>query len=430
MASLVTRPRRDGSTAFKVQWRLGGQRGGHWQSETFDDRKQALRFQALVEAHGHRWPDGWVKGWGLGVVPPADPAGLTPFGDFGAAYVKRLTSAGPYTQTRYLAQVSLLDEWITAATGKRPMVETFTADEDRDWINARRRAGASPKTIANYHGLLAAIFKDAVRKGIVAASPCDGVRLPSKDAAALRPAVSADEADEADEAADGDKVFLSEAQFALLKSSVHPDAQDLVVLAVGTGLRWGELTALRVEDLHLTGSAPHLVVRRAWKRNGTGDFALDGHGVFYVGGPKTRESRRRVSLAPPLVRILRRLVKGQAASELVFRGAQGGRLSQAWWYRKRWLPAVKAARLKGLDCTPRFHDLRHTHAAWLISAGVPLPVIQQRLGHKSIKITVDVYGGLLVQTHEVADAAIARALSGQRVVPLVTATTGPQAAAG
>jgi integrase len=61
---------------------------------------------------------------------------------------------------------------------------------------------------------------------------------------------------------------------------------------------------------------------------------------------------------------------------------------------------------------------------------VPLPVIQQRLGHKSIKITVDVYGGLLVQTHEVADAAIARALSGQRVVPLVTASTGQHAAAG
>jgi integrase len=213
-------------------------------------------------------------------------------------------------------------------------------------------------------------------------------------------------------------VFLSEAEFALLKTSTHPDAQDLVVVAVGTGLRWGELTALRVEDLHLWGGTPHLVVRRAWKRNGTGDFALDGQGVFYVGGPKTRESRRRVSLAPPLVRILRRLTKDRAGSDLVFTGSRGGRLAQGWWYKKRWLPAVKAARLKGLGCTPRFHDLRHTHVAWLISAGVPLPVIQQRLGHKSIKITVDVYGGLLVQTHEVVDLAVARALSGRRVVPL------------
>ena len=108
MATLVNRPRRDGTVALKVQWRLGGQRDGAWQSETFDDKKQALMFQALVEAHGHRWPDGWVKGWGLAPVPAAEPLGLTPLGAFGSTYVRRLTSAGPYTQTRYLAQVELL----------------------------------------------------------------------------------------------------------------------------------------------------------------------------------------------------------------------------------------------------------------------------------------------------------------------------------
>jgi integrase len=59
--------------------------------------------------------------------------------------------------------------------------------------------------------------------------------------------------------------------------------------------------------------------------------------------------------------------------------------------------------------------MRHTHVAWLISAGVPLPVIQQRLGHKSIKITVDVYGGLLVQTNDTVDAAVSRALEGRQI---------------
>jgi integrase len=51
----------------------------------------------------------------------------------------------------------------------------------------------------------------------------------------------------------------------------------------------------------------------------------------------------------------------------------------------------------------------------LISAGVPLPVIQKRLGHKSIQVTVDVYGGLLVQTHEAADMAVEGALAGGRI---------------
>ena len=52
---------------------------------------------------------------------------------------------------------------------------------------------------------------------------------------------------------------------------------------------------------------------------------------------------------------------------------------------------------------------------------MPLPVIQKRLGHKSIQITVDVYGGLLFQTHEIADLAIDRALGDRKVV---TATGG------
>lgn len=77
---------------------------------------------------------------------------------------------------------------------------------------------------------------------------------------------------------------------------------------------------------------------------------------------------------------------------------------------------MQAAREHGLSKPPRFHDLRHTHAAWLISAGVPLPVIQKRLSHKSIQITVDVYGGLLFQTHEIADMAIERALGGRQIV--------------
>lgn len=409
MASLVTRPRKDGTTAYKVQWRLGGSRDGLWQSETFDDRRQALRFQTLVEAHGHLWPTGWTKGWGFAAAPepPAAVVG-TPLASLATAYVRRLTSVGPDCQTRYLSQVDRLDSWITEATGKVPIVEAFTSDDDRDWINARRRAGAAPKTIANYHGLLAAVFKDALQKGLVTRNPCEGVRLPVRD-------ITIEAADETS--------FLSEAEFALLRGCMVADGRDLLTVAVGTGLRWGELTALRVDDLVLTGPSPHLSVRRAWKRNGTGDFAVAGEGRFYLGPPKTRESRRRVSLAAPVVAVLRRLVAGRGPEDLVFPGVDAGRLDQGTWYAARWQPAVRAAQARGLASTPRFHDLRHTHAAWLISAGVPLPVIQKRLGHKSIKITVDVYGGLLVQTNEAVDAALTQALAGGQI-SLITEPQG------
>jgi hypothetical protein len=58
----------DGDCTYKVQWLLGGRRGAPWQSETFRDRRVALKFQALVDANGQRWPDGWIKGVGFAIV--------------------------------------------------------------------------------------------------------------------------------------------------------------------------------------------------------------------------------------------------------------------------------------------------------------------------------------------------------------------------
>ena len=74
-------------------------------------------------------------------------------------------------------------------------------------------------------------------------------------------------------------------------------------------------------------------------------------------------------------------------------------------FHRAWGPALDT--LDGqLRARPRVHDLRHTHASWLIAAGIPLTVIQRRLGHESIKTTSDRYGHLA----DDADAAGAAAL--------------------
>jgi integrase len=410
MASVVTRKHRSGERTYKAQFLLGGRRGAPWQSETFTDRRSALKFAALVDSAGQFWPDGWVKGVGFGRAPE-ELAEAHPLLEFGMAYVRRLTSAGPDTQTKYVQQLASLNGWLTAIKRVAPTIENVTSDDDRDWIVARRRAGASPKTIANYHGLLAAMFKSAVEKGLITRNPCAGVKLPPVD-------------DDIED--DDDKVFLTEQEFALLRECMREVDRDFLAVAVGTGLRWGELTALKVKDLHLDGAPPSLTVRRAWKSNGRGEFALEQHAGFYLGKPKTRESRRRITLAPLVIAALRRACAGRGPDELVFPARCGRRLVHGNWYRG-WQRAIKAAQAKGLAKTPRFHDLRHSHVAWLISAGVPLPVIQKRLGHKSIKITVDVYGGLLFQTHEVADLAIERALGGKHVVSSTRPGSAPAA---
>ena len=402
MASVVTRRHKSGDITYKVQFRLGGRRGAAWQSETFVDHRAALKFVALVDANGQRWPEGWVKGVGFATIEEeVEPAPEHPLLEFGTAYVRRLTNPGPDTQSRYVQQLTYLDEWLTGIKRTVPTMENVTSDDDRDWIVARRKAGASPKTIANYHGLLSAVFKSAVEKGLITRNPCEGVKLPRID-------------DDTED--DDDKVFLTEKEFALVRLCMDEADRDFLTVAVGTGLRWGELTAIKVKDLNLDSAPATLTVRRAWKKNGQGEFALEQHGRFYLGKPKSRESRRRITLAPRVVEALRRATESRGADDLVFGAPRGGRLDRGNWYERRWQAAIEKAREKGLTKSPRFHDLRHTHAAWLISANVPLPVIQKRLGHKSIQITVDVYGGLLFQTHEVADLAIERALGGRRVV--------------
>jgi hypothetical protein len=95
--------------------------------------------------------------------------------------VRRLTNAAPDTRTRYLSQLRNIVGWLRQLKGVEPTIENVTPDDDRELINARLRAGASPKTIANYHGLFSAIFRDAQDKEFIARNLCAGVKLPARD---------------------------------------------------------------------------------------------------------------------------------------------------------------------------------------------------------------------------------------------------------
>lgn len=422
MATIKERKKSDGQLSYRVVWRAGGGREGVWESETFGVRSHAVRFRRDVDDAGQQWPDGWVKGAGYQHEAEAQQDPL--FLDFGKEYVRDLTGITPATRHRYDRQVALVAEQLRDVVRRPVTIGNLQDVHVRRWVNAREAAGARPKTIANYHGLLYMIMASAVRSGLRPGNPCAGTRLPDRYSP--------------DADGDGDVVFLTEAQFALIAEAMFPAAQILeatstrsgrlprnsvgvcagtmedrmlLQVAVGTGLRWSELTALQVHDLELDGPVARLSVRRAWKRNPKGDFALPGEGAFYLGKPKSKKSRRRLTLSPTVVRLLRQATKGKEPKDLVFTAPQGGRLNQATFYEDRWKKAVALAQKRGLTVSPRFHDLRHSHAAWL-SAGVPLPVIQQRLGHESITTTVDTYGGLLLQAHDVADAAIDAALAG------------------
>ena len=399
MAAVVERRRKDGTSGFQVRWR----QDGSWQSETFGARQDAARFAVDLAQAGDRWPPGWIPGFGYATAL-APGTGRTDFVELAARYLTTRTAVSDSELTRYRGQVERLGEHFR-------IVEQIDDQAVARWVRAMLDCGRSPKTIANYHGLLSAVCAYAVRKRLLVANPCADTQLPKKTRFD----------------ADGEPVvcFLEPDEFALIAEAMcaadhydwRPDGgrgvrrrradvprtgvgfrqdRDLITLTVHTGLRWGEISALRVGDIDLNRRL--LTVKRAWKK--------DGDGRYIIGPPKTAKSRRTISLAPRLVEMLAPHLAGRPRDEYVFRNGDDGPLRQASFYESRWRRANELAQQRGLDKTPRFHDLRHTHVAWLIAANTPLPKIQARLGHESIQTTIDVYGGLVRDTDDHLDGVI------------------------
>jgi integrase len=110
-----------------------------------------------------------------------------------------------------------------------------------------------------------------------------------------------------------------------------------------------------------------------------------------------------VTLPDETVEAIRHLLD-RPRSHRLFLPPHGGPLRHKTFYVDIW--QKKALAGAGLDDPqPRIHDLRHSHVAWLIAAGAPLPVIQQRLGHEKITTTIDTYGHLLPDVQRAAAEA-------------------------
>ena len=115
-------------------------------------------------------------------------------------------------------------------------------------------------------------------------------------------------------------------------------------------------------------------------------------GQLVVSEPKTKTSRRTIAVPRFLVSELENHLAARPASECdyVFTTSTGSPLRRTAFRARVWLPAVDTS----VGRPMRFHDLRHSHAAILISQGEHPKVIASRLGHASIRTTLDVYGHL------------------------------------
>lgn len=252
--------------------------------------------------------------------------------------------------------------------GSRQLRAVTRADV-QGWIAGLGKNGYAPATVQLAYGLLSMSFSAAVDAGLLMRSPCTGVRLPKRTRGEMR--------------------FLTIDELHELADAIDPRFRILVLTAGLTGARFGELAGLRVGDLNLLRR--RLTITRS---------LTEARGEVRETEPKTPASRRTIALPASLVDELAHHLTTQPNSpaDRVFTAPNGGPLRRRSFRQRFWLPAVDAS--VGRPC--RFHDMRHTHAAFLISVNTHPKLLQSRLGHSSIKTTLDIYGHLYEPLDEVA----------------------------
>lgn len=368
------RKRRGRSRPYEARYRGPD---GRQRSKSFVRKLDAQRWLTERERERHRGE--WV-----------DPAlGQTPFSEWSARVQAGRVNLAPSTRAR---DQSIIRSLVLPTFGDLEL-RSIQPSDIREWVTELVEGEYAANTVRKAYQLLAQALAVAVEDGFLARTPCRSVALPRVIAVPQR--------------------FLSPSEAEELAAAIDPRYRALVLVGAYAGLRFGEAAGLRLERLDL--------LRRTLRVQETVS-EVRGH-VRIRPVPKSRASHRTVSLDPHLAQDLAEHLTTYPVGPdgFVFSAPEGGPLHRTNFCRRFWQPAVRAS----VSEPCRFHNLRHTHVAFLIEAGEDPKVIQERLGHASIRVTYDTYGHLFPGRDERAAERLAglryRARVGQ-----VWAKRGPE----
>jgi integrase len=285
------------------------------------------------------------------------------------------THVGPKTSQRYS---ELLRVHVRPHLGHKRLQSIGVGDLNA--LYTKLHETLAPRTVRHVHRLLHRIFSHATKWGDVrrnAVLLVDSPKVPPTEAAVLQT----------------DEIPR---MFAALRSRAF---YPLAVVALGTGMRRGELLALRWQDVNFDKAT--INVERSLEQTGKG---------LRFKSPKSARGKRSISLAPAVVTELRTLWKAQQeqrlalglgkspAEALVFAECDGAPLKPDQ-LSGQFARAMESAGLPHVT----LHTLRHTHASQLITAGIDILTVSRRMGHHSPTITLSVYGHLLTTADRAAD---------------------------
>jgi integrase len=383
-ASIRARERKNGTVAYDVRYRLDGSS----RTLSFTTHQSAREWATMVRQIG---PAEAIK-----VLQTTDHRGGKPtVDDWAETYISGLSGIEGKTTDHYRLYMKIS---ISPTLGVLP-IDAITPANIAQWINEQATRYAA-KTIKNRHGFLSAMFQAAVDDGLIDRNPCAKSRLPESE--------------------QGEMVFLSPDEYRTLLTYIPSKHRLLVQLIAATGMRWGEVSALKPTDFDF--KARTVRVARAWKHSTDRGW--------YVGAPKTKRSRRTISLPSSLIPELRD--QARFAGEWMFTNRDGQPWRHTKFYEDYWKPAVRLANgqpawpsqprkdgpwdvepaAEPIGKWPGIHSLRHSHASWLIADGIDMVTIQRRLGHESIHTTTAIY------THLSPDMLLRPAESMERMLQL------------
>lgn len=254
----------------------------------------------------------------------------------------------PRTREMYESQ---LRKWILP-TFESAALNDITTPDVRSWRARLLTTTISENTVAKVYRLFRTIMETAVEDGLIRGNPVK-LKGAAKEKVHRRPEVTF-----------RDVVSLAEA--------IEPQFSALVWVAATSGLRYGELTALRRRDVNLAVGQIQVKKSLAF---------VKGVGPVF-GPPKTESGERVVSLDPMTMELLRKHIDTftePRPDALVFRSLKGSPLLNRYFHPS-WTRAKRKAKV---DPDIRFHDLRHLAGTTAASAGASTKEIMARLGHST-----------------------------------------------